>query len=1393
MSLARGPEGEAPGTDPGPHDSEVVLPASAAQQRLWYIDGLRLGTPAYNIPAAFDLRGPLDGAALVSSFGELVRRHEALRTSFRSTLDGLQQVLAPDVAAAPARIVDLTGVAAGDRPARRGQVVRDFVRRVFDLGAAPLLDVCLLRWDREEHTLVVNVHHTVADGWSLSILLRELSALYAAAVGAEAPGLPPVELQYADYALWEQRRRDAGVPEAHVAYWLEALAAAPHAIELTADHPRPAVKSYEGAAEWLDLDLDSLTRLKAFARAQQVTPFQVVLAACAVVLGRYSRQDDLLIGTPMADRARPETESLVGFLVNTVVLRVDLSGDPTVTALLARIRAMAAGATAHQDLPFDRLVELLRPERDLSRTPVFQVMVTYQEDPLAALSLPGVAVTPVPVHNGTAKFDLLLGFEEHATGLRAMFEYSTDLFEAATIRRLTGHVRTALAVLVADPMRRISELPLLPLEERHQVVTAWNHSGSLRAGPACIHQYFHAQAERTPLAAAIVHGHQRISYRELRRRSGSLAAHLRSIGVGRGSLVGVCLERTPDMIAAVLAVLEAGGAYVPLDPDYPTERLRFILEDTAAEVVLTSERGRSVLPPHRGRIVDVSSVATDWEDGQRDDAADVSTNDLAYIIYTSGSTGRPKGVALEHRVATAMIRWAMDAFSSEELAGVLAATSICFDLSVFEMFVPLSCGGSIVLAQHALELPLLPSAATVSLINTVPSVMTELIRTAGLPAGLRVAILAGERLRPALVDEIHARSTIRRVVDVYGPSETSYTTAAERAAGSAETIGRPLPEVQTYVLDPWRNPVPIGVIGEIYIAGTTVARGYLNRPALTQERFIADPFGPTGGRMYASGDLARWRSDGNLEYFGRNDHQVKLRGYRIELGEVEAALRRHPEVSDAVAVVREDSVGDPRLVAYVVATPAGDDALALELRRRLQGELPAYMLPSAIVVLPHLPLTPNGKVDRRALPPPAGASTPTPVVAPRTATERRLAAIWSAVLQPVGEMSVDDDFFALGGHSLLAVRMFTSVQAEFGATLPLSTLFEAPTIARLSAVLDAGGPAEPAPRRGAGVSVETAAATSASSNRDRGVSLDAIRGSACLVAIHLEGTRPPLFVLPGAGGNILGFRAVARHLDPDQPLIGLESLGRDGKHVPLTSFEAIAGRFVAEIRAAQPHGPYSLAGVSFGGVVAFEVARQLRAAGERVALLALLDSGVAATQEESASPTSWRATLSGIGARVWRIATAVVAGREGPRGSYLQRRWRRVRSRLETRRWRRRNEYASLASRIAAGERLPIPEMLRHVRQANLLAYQHYRPSFYDGEVTLFYATQRDTADSIAAWRALAASVDVRPVPGNHTTILEEPNVRTLARELDAVLARVHEGPAGMAAPTSLAHHGVHG
>ncbi|HYX26914.1 MAG TPA: amino acid adenylation domain-containing protein, partial [Thermoanaerobaculia bacterium] len=1079
---AAGPVAAAPPIVPAPAAArERGLPLSYAQERLWFLDQLAPGEATYNVAGGVRLAGSLDVPALSRALAEVARRHEALRSRFAAGPEGPVQWAVPAPGAA-LPVVDLERITG---PAEVDRLAAAEARRPFDLAGGPLLRTVLLRLAAAEHVLLVAMHHVAADGWSLEVFLREVAALYGAFAAGRPSPLPAPSLQYADFALWERGWLCGEALEARLAAARERLAGAPRSLELPTDRPRPAVLSSRGGRLGVALPAGLSAAVAALGRRAGATPFMVLLAALETLLGRYTGAEDLLVGSPVANRGRVELEGLIGCFVNTLVLRGDLAGDPPGRELLARTRAATLAAYAHQDLPFEKLVEILVPERSLAHNPLVQVLFVFQGRP-AAPSLPGLAASRLAVDAGTAKFELTLELEEQPGGFAGWLEYSRDLFEPATLRRLAGHYATLLAGLVALPDRPLSELPLLTPGEREQVLGEW--TGRVAEWPQgdLLHRLFAAQARRTPDAVALIHGHERWTYAELAARAARLARRLRRLGVGPEVPVGILLRRTPGLIAAMLGVLQAGGAYVPLDPAYPQERLAAILDDSQAPV-LVSEQSLAELLPRRAMHL----LLVDGEDGlelevvEDEEGEAPAASALAYVIYTSGSTGRPKGVAIEHRSAAALVHWARETFRPQELAVVMAATSICFDLSVFEIFVPLACGGAVVLAENALELPRLAAAGEVTLINTVPSAMAELVRQGAVPASVRTVNLAGEPLRGALARRIHGLGTAGRLLNLYGPSEdTTYSTIAEVGAEGEPTIGRPLPNTRAYVVDARLQPLPVGVPGELLLAGRGLARGYLGRPELTAERFVPDPFGERsagepGARLYRTGDRARWTPAGELEFLGRLDHQVKVRGFRIELGEVEAALHAHPAVRETVVVARESAAAgaearDLRLVAYVVPRePEAFPAFPAELRAHLRVKLPEHMLPAAWVALPALPLTPNGKVDRQALPAPETPETPEGRrTAPRTPEEEVLAGIWQAVLG-VDEVGVFDNFFELGGHSLLATQVTSRVGRAFGVELPLRTLFEAPTVAGLAARLAAArcegllrqAPPVPRPRR----------------------------------------------------------------------------------------------------------------------------------------------------------------------------------------------------------------------------------------------------------------------------------------------------------------------------------------
>ncbi|WP_437290235.1 amino acid adenylation domain-containing protein [Sorangium sp. So ce406] len=1055
---------------PAPRGAEA--PLSFAQQRLWFLDQLEPESATYNVPAALRLRGALDVEALAAAIAEVVRRHEVLRATLHA-VDGrpVQRFqAAPD--AWPLPLVDLAALPAPEREAALQRLSSEEAARPFDLEKGPLLRASLFRLAPEEHALVITLHHIASDGWSLGVLAGELTAAYAAFARREAPRLAPLPVQYADYAAWQRQELTPDVLQAEREVWRRRLDGAPP-LELPTDRPRPATPSRRGRTHRFELPPDLAAALRRRSQELGATLFMTLLAAFEALLHRYSGQEDFCVGTPVAGRGRTEIEPLIGLFVNTLVLRARLDGEPTFAELVGRVKADALEAYAHQDLPFEVVVDALAVERDLSRNPLFQVMFALQNVPPPALALPGVEVSPVALETEQARFDLTLFLTESGEAIEGAIEFDLDLFDPGTVARLAGHYETILRAAAADPGGRVAELPLLTPRERREVLISWNETSTPPPPAACLHELLDAQAERSPEAVAVASDGGELTYSELRRRADALALRLRARGVRPETRVGLCVRRTLDMVVAIWAIFKAGGVHVPLDPGYPAQRLALILEDAAAQLLITERALSTLVPAGSAEVLLLDEIVADAAQDEAPAALEAGRPDqAAYLIYTSGSTGRPKAVVIEHRQAVALAWWARRAFSDEELAGVLASTSTCFDLSVFELIVPLCWGGKVVLADNALALPALRRAREVTLLNTVPSAAAALLAVSGIPASVRTVCLAGEPLRASLARDVLALPHVARLLNLYGPSETTtYSTEATVTAKARPTIGRAIDHTQVYVLDARRQPVPVGVAGEIYIAGAGVARGYLGRDELTAERFVPCPLDEArGARMYRTGDRARWLSTGELEYLGRLDHQVKIRGFRVEPAETEAALAAHPDVREALVLARDDGPSGPWLVAYLLARRPLD---AQALRAFIAERLPEPFVPSAFVELDAWPLNANGKVDRKALPAPsredvAGEGRR----APSTPTEQALAGVWGEVLGR-GGIGATDDFFALGGHSLLAVQVVARARRLFGVELPLRAAFDAPTVAALAERIDRarrdGGrgalqPLGPAPR-----------------------------------------------------------------------------------------------------------------------------------------------------------------------------------------------------------------------------------------------------------------------------------------------------------------------------------------
>ncbi|MCY1033947.1 non-ribosomal peptide synthase/polyketide synthase [Corallococcus sp. BB11-1] len=1328
-TLARAVQLQAPPLRPMPRHGN--LPLSFAQQRLWFLDQYQPGLPIYNIPAAMRLHGALDVTALERAFTELVRRHEALRTTFTTHAGTPVQVIAP-ASAFPLPVEELGTLPAKEREVAARRLAEEEARRPFDLARGPLLRARLLRLTQSEHVLLVTMHHIVSDGWSMALFVREMISRYAATLSGQPLALSPLPVQYADYAVWQRDWLQGDVLEAQLDYWRNQLAGAPASLALPTDRPRSPGSRQPGSSFQLRFPRKLAQDLTALCQQEGATLFMGLLAGFQAVLSRWAEQDDVSVGAPIAGRTRRETEGLIGFFVNTLVLRTRLGGDPTFRELLGRVKRVTLNAYDHQDVPFEKLVEVLQPKRQVEGTPFFQVSLVMLNTPAVELSLPGMRIEPLPVDAGTAMFDLSLTLTEKPEALEGTVEYRTDLYDRDTIERLMGHLRVFLEDAAAHPQRRLSELSLLTEAERRQVLDGWTRARADFPRDTSVHALFEAQVRKTPDAVAVEHDGRTVTYRELDARAAGLARRLRALGIPTGARVALLLERSHALPVALLGALKAGATYVPLDASAPPERLAFQLEDAGVTALLTEPRLRDRRPAFTGRVVDVGADLEATPEGAP--LPDVPPELPAYVLYTSGSTGQPKGVLISHRALANHATWLGTTFALGAGDRQLQLAAPGFDASAAEVFSTLLSGATLVLAPPDAQRDSALLADTLSrqritVLQAVPSVLRFLaVEPAFAKAThLRLLFCGGEALTPDLAARLRSVSPAVQLVNAYGPTEATidatWSAVTGEESGMTVPIGRPVANAEAYVLDAALRPVPVGIPGELHLGGVPLAHGYLGRPALTAERFIPHPFATEpGARLYRSGDRARWLADGRLQFLGRLDHQVKLRGLRVEPGEVEAALVLHPGVREAAVVVHDGAAHGPVLVAYVVSrTPPPVEAEAL--RAFLRRTLPEALVPSAFVALETLPRTTSGKLDRRALPAPDLQRADLAVVAPRTDTEVRLAALWRDVLKQ-DDVGATDDFFARGGHSLLATQLLSRIRAAFQVELPLQALFEAPTLEGLAARIDAG--------------------TSSDSP---------------LVMLRKGGGRTPFFCVHPVGGSVLGYLELARRMEPEQPFYGLQ-VPRDGAG---TTVEAMATRYLGSMRGVQPVGPYRLGGWSMGGHIAYEMARQLHALGEAVEVLVVIDAmGDAPASAQPLTPDE------ALGQQVLEFAVhlsrladvhpraAEVLGLVDP---------------VELRQVLEGAPDAGTSGGLEEAAREELRELWRRFK-VNQGASSTYVPGPYDGALVLLRAEQGPEAPADLGWSALArGGVTVHSVPGDHYTLVRPPHVDALAERLRTLLA----------------------
>jgi amino acid adenylation domain-containing protein len=1338
-----------------PRGGALPYPLSPAQQRIWFFKELAPTVPLYSESEAVRLLGDLKVDAMERALDKIVARHEILRTTIR-IIEERPTAIVHDNWPLRLKRIDLSILASAQREAEVKRLLIEEPQRSYDLEAEPGIRMTLLRLDSREHVFILMMHHIICDRWSMGVFWREFAALYAAFSRGKPLALPPLPIHYGDYAVWQQHRAaELGFAE-DLAYWEDNLRGSPALLELPADRTRPPVRSYRGARCRFKLKPVLAKTLRNCSRREKTSLFTFLTTALNVLLHRYTGSEDILLGIPIADRDREELRSVIGFLIDTHVLRTGLSADITFRELMARVQNGLLELYNHRHVPFDQVVSALRRESNLSYSPLFQVMVNWRDrdQQLSFIGLDGLVVESLLAENRTSKFDLTLVVTDIGEdGIQLEIEYNTDLFEDGSIVRMFGHYRTLLEAITQDPDQRIATIPLLTNAERRQLAD-WNNTEVEVPRDTCVQELFEAQVERAPHAVAVEFEGKRLTYAELNERANQIAHHLREIGVGPDDLVGVCMERSLEMVTALYGVLKAGGAYVPIDPEYPAERIAFMLEDSRAPVLLTQRLLAERLPRHDSKLI---CIDTDWDQIGTAKTTNpppiVSADNLAYVIYTSGSTGRPKGAMNAHRGVTNRLLWMQRQYPLTEADTILQKTPSSFDVSVWEFFWPLLAGARLLVAKRGghrdpAYLVDLIVKKQVTVVHFVPPMLRLFLEQPGAErcVSLRHVVCSGEVL-PFDLQEKFFNLLPAQLHNLYGPTEAAvdvtHYTCQRNGGREIVPIGRPVANTLIYVLDQQLQPVPVGVSGELYIGGVQLGPGYYNRPELTKEKFLSNPFSTQPGRMYRTGDLARYLPDGNIEYLGRMDDQVKIRGFRVELGEIESVLDSHPEVRQNVVVAREDRAGDKRLVAYFVPT-ANQVPESEELRSLLKQRLPDYMVPTDYVALNELPILPNGKIDRKALPGPVRKGEDDGYIAPRDEFERYLCEAWATVLG-LKTVGIRDNFFELGGHSLLAVQLWSRVQEILpGEQLPLSVLLEAPTVERFAVRL-----------------------RNAKSDQHR-----------FMVRVRPgSSARPPFFCVHGAGGNVLSMRPLAMALPADLPFYCFQDKGLDGSK-PFESVEETARCYVDEIREIQPMGPYYLGGGCYGGVVAFEMARRLEELGERVAALILIDSYNPAYARFLSRRERLFRSVPFYTRRVAWHARRMFTQPPDEWLHYISGRRKALHKRM-------RGSAAAAASAereaVEAAAGSPLGEILRRVIQANFVARSRFVPKPYGGSAFIFRASQRIVSPYKAnhlGWEpVIRGGIECFEIEADHLSILEEPHVRLVAEKLDAKFRELAEGP----------------
>jgi amino acid adenylation domain-containing protein len=1322
---------------------DECLPLSSSQQRLWFLDRLEDGLPAYNLPYAWHIQGTLNVRALKAAFHAIVRRHEILRTTY-TVKDGRPFQCVQPYHDFGLVVEDLTHIAAQNRDKVITSRCDEEADRIFDLQNDLMLRASLLCFSDQDHVLLVTMHHIAADGWSVELFCKELSEFYASFCTGVDAAVEELPIQYADFAVWQKNYLGDQKTLESLRYWRRQLAGVQR-LDLPTDFPRPETSSYAGAEYEFVIDQTIVDRIEMISREERATSQMIFMAAFAALLSRWTNQEDIAVGMPVAGRGEPELEQLIGFFVNTVVLRALPDRNLTFRQLLRQIRQTSLDAYAHQDVPFDLVVEELRPERQENRSPLVDVILQTLDFADQDVTLKGTRTDPMWLRSRYVRCDLEMHLWRRPSRLCGSIIYCTDLFQRSTIQRLANQFTTLLAGVLSEPDREIGGIPVIDDSDRQRMLTEWNATERAYPDQQCVHELFEAQAARTPNAVAVTSADEQLTYAELNQRANQLARRLRSLGVGPEMLVGLCLPRCLDLYVGMLGILKSGGAYVPLDASYPSSRLEFMLKDAEVNVLVTREALLADLPDTGYQAVCLDTGTETWDGNDAQNLGlDLSSRNIAYVMYTSGSTGQPKGVVIEHRsIARLVFGVEYATFGPDRV--FLQLTSISFDVSTFEIWGALLHGGRLVVAPDGVpdfvELEQLLRDEEVNTLWLTTSLFNHWIEARPTSLGcVQQLLVGGEALsvRHMRLAREHLGSGVQ-LINGYGPTECTTFACCYRlpseipAAWNSIPIGRPIGNTQAYVLDASHQPVAIGSVGELYLGGPGLARGYWRRPDLTSERFVASPFSASE-RLYRTGDLCRWLPEGQLEYVGRVDDQVKLRGYRIELGEIASALDTHPEVFQSVALLRDDGPGGKQLVAYYMAS---QPLSSRELQQHVASRLPEYMVPHAYVPVAQFPLTAHGKLDRSALPAPVAPrrTESAEESAPGTALERLLVTIWCEVLG-VDSVGIHDNFFELGGHSILAARMFAQIEKRLHCKIPLATLFRAPTIAGLAQVIAAD---------------------------------ESVHGKAVVVPLQEGVGCAPLVLMPSMSGAPFLWRDLLESMDSDRPVYALGLAGNEAPWPTDASLEDIAAHYVSTLLQSGLGGPLHLLGYSFGGILGYEMARQLRKRGVAIGYVCMVDSGPDSSCRWG-SPENVRNAMRFVANMPHWIAQFMFRTSLKHKSLEFRRKLIGFRYQIAKKFGR-----GSLELPIDAAMRMgEIPHATRQQTETGFRAIQNYQPGEYDGDLVVFRARTRPLLHSFAAdlnWNQYVnGSVHVLDIPGNHVSILRRPNSNLLAAGLRSML-----------------------